>query len=75
MAAPVVSGVAALALDRFDFDGPAEVKRHLTATADDIGLRAQEAGAGRIDAEVVNVTVVSWKGPGDYELRITEYGR
>jgi len=170
MAAPVVSGVAALALDQFDFDGPGEVKRHLKATADDVGLRPQETGAGRIDAkaavaaqttfdrettvveeslaagerqcwgwsqkfdrtakleielegpenadfdlhaalgnrcpverngqwnsdfssttprgdevlvverpfktaEVINATVVSWQGAGDYLLRITEYGR
>jgi serine protease len=48
-AAPVVSGVAGLALARWNLSG-AELRDHLRNTATDIGLSGEKQGAGRVDA-------------------------
>jgi serine protease len=48
-ATAVVSGVAGLALARWDLSG-AELRYHLRNTAVDVGLGAEKAGAGRVDA-------------------------
>ncbi|PSP89551.1 peptidase S8 [Halobacteriales archaeon QS_4_69_34] len=48
-AAPVVSGIAGLALARWDLTGP-ELRTHLRETAVDLGLSAEKQGAGRVDA-------------------------
>lgn len=49
MAAPVVSGVAGLALTEYDLTN-VELRSHLKNTAVDIGLSADEQGDGRADA-------------------------
>lgn len=49
MAAPVVSGVAALALSRWALTND-ELRKHLKQTAVDVGLATQEQGYGRVDA-------------------------
>ena len=50
MAAPVVSGVAALVLSREDLSNEA-LRSRLADTAADIGLSGNEQGAGRVDAK------------------------
>ena len=50
MAAPVVSGVAALVLSREDLSNEA-LRSRLADTAADIGLSSNEQGAGRVDAK------------------------
>jgi chitodextrinase len=50
MAAPMVTGVAALGLAVHPEWGPSELRKHLKETAVDIGLPAEEQGAGRVDA-------------------------
>jgi serine protease len=50
MATPVVTGVAALGLAVHPEWGPSELRKHLKASAVDIGLPAEEQGAGRVDA-------------------------
>ena len=49
-AAPVVAGVAGLALSAHPDLSPAELRAHLRETADDLGLEATAQGAGRVDA-------------------------
>jgi len=49
MATPVVSGVAALALDNWDVTN-GEVRQHLKETAVDVGLSSTKEGWGRVDA-------------------------
>lgn len=46
---PVVSGVAALALSRYDMTN-VELRVHLRATAVDVGLPPEQQGHGRVDA-------------------------
>ncbi|ELY66548.1 S8 family serine peptidase [Natrinema versiforme] len=50
MAAPVVSGVAGLALSAHPDLSRAELREHLRATATDVGLNENEQGHGRVDA-------------------------
>ncbi|MGQ3413434.1 S8 family serine peptidase [Natrinema sp. LN54] len=50
MAAPVVSGVAGLALSAHPDLSRTELREHLRATAVDIGLDGDEQGHGRVDA-------------------------
>jgi subtilisin family serine protease len=52
MAAPVVSGVAALIIGRFGRIGPAQVEARLRASADDLGKPGNDDfyGAGRVNA-------------------------
>lgn len=59
MAAPVVAGVAGLALSRWDLTNEA-LRRHLKATAVDVGLPKAKQGAGRVDAGAALTTA-----PGD----------
>ncbi len=61
MATPVVSGVAGLALARFDVSND-ELRSHLKNTAVDVGLSSDEQGAGRVDA---NEAVTTDPGDGD----------
>lgn len=49
MAAPVVSGVAALALSQWSLSNK-ELRRHLRRTAVDAGLSSYQQGFGRVDA-------------------------
>lgn len=49
MAAPVVSGVAGLALAKYDMTNE-ELRTHLRNTAVDVGLSEMKQGVGRIDA-------------------------
>jgi serine protease len=49
MAAPVVSGVAGLALSEWDLS-TSDLRLHLQSTAEDIGLAENEQGSGRVDA-------------------------
>ena len=49
MAAPVVSGVGGLALSQWDLSA-SDLRLHLQATAEDIGLAENEQGSGRVDA-------------------------
>lgn len=49
MATPVVAGVAALALSKWDLTNT-ELRMHLKNTAADIGLSSNEQGSGRVDA-------------------------
>lgn len=49
MAAPVVSGVAGLALSAWELSA-SDLRLHLRATAADAGLPAERQGSGRIDA-------------------------
>lgn len=49
MAAPVVSGVAGLALSRWELSA-SDLRLHLKTTAEDIGLAEDEQGSGRVDA-------------------------
>lgn len=49
MAAPVVSGVAGLALAKYDMTNE-ELRTHLRNTAVDVGLSETKQGVGRIDA-------------------------
>ncbi|MEM4782437.1 MAG: S8 family serine peptidase, partial [Halalkalicoccus sp.] len=55
MAAPVVSGVAGLALSTWDLS-VSDLRLHLQATAEDIGLSDQEQGYGRVDAAAAVAT-------------------
>ena len=50
MAAPVVAGVAALALSAHPDLTPTDLREHLRATATDLGLDETRQGAGRVDA-------------------------
>ncbi|QSW98926.1 S8 family serine peptidase [Haloterrigena alkaliphila] len=50
MAAPVVAGVAGLALSAHPDLTPADLRAHLTTTATDLGLESTAQGAGRVDA-------------------------
>ncbi|NUC71833.1 S8 family serine peptidase [Haloterrigena sp. SYSU A558-1] len=50
MAAPVVAGVAGLALSAHPDLSPLALREHLLATATDLGLEATAQGAGRVDA-------------------------
>lgn len=49
MAAPVVSGVAGLALSTWELSA-SDLRLHLRATAADAGLPAERQGSGRVDA-------------------------
>lgn len=51
MAAPYVAGAVAILLERYPDLTPAEVKRALMETADDIGYPATEQGAGLINID------------------------
>lgn len=69
MAAPIVSGVAALAKSKFSLSND-ELRAHLKDAAVDVGLSAQEQGYGRIDArqavsKTSDVTVVDDFEDGD----------
>ncbi|MFC7197970.1 S8 family serine peptidase [Halospeciosus flavus] len=64
MATPVVSGVAGLALARWDLSN-AEVRAHLKETAVDVGLSEDEQGSGRVDADGAVSTDPSGDGSGD----------
>jgi len=59
--APVVAGVAALALSVDPSLGPMELKQRLEAGARDIGLPVEKQGAGLVDA--LNVVDVADPGP------------
>ncbi len=59
MAAPVVSGVAALTLAKYDLTSE-ELRTHLRNTAVDTGLSESKQGVGRIDAGTAITT-----SPGD----------
>jgi serine protease len=48
-ATAIVSGCAALARDQWNVSN-VELRRHLKATADDVGLSPEEQGCGRVDA-------------------------
>ncbi|MFH1050983.1 MAG: S8 family peptidase [bacterium] len=50
MASPHVAGVAALVLARYNSLTPAQVKAHIQATAENIGLSTNQQGAGLVDA-------------------------
>ncbi len=50
MASPHVAGVAALVLARYNSLTPAQVKAHIKATAENIGLSTNQQGAGLVDA-------------------------
>ncbi|WP_226479344.1 S8 family serine peptidase [Natrinema amylolyticum] len=50
MAAPVVSGVAGLALSAYPDLSRTELREHLRSTAVDVGLTDDEQGYGRVDA-------------------------
>ena len=52
MAAPVVSGVAALVLSHRSLSSEG-VRKHLTDTSTDIGLPSDEQGAGRVNAGAI----------------------
>jgi serine protease len=78
MAAPVVSGVAALAKSKFSLSND-ELRAHLKDTAVDVGLAAQEQGFGRVDArEAVtttsDVTIVDDFEDGDLSEYIFDRG-
>ncbi|NUC71834.1 S8 family serine peptidase [Haloterrigena sp. SYSU A558-1] len=62
MAAPVVAGVAGLALSAHPDLSPLELREHLLATATDLGLEATAQGAGRIDAAAAVETAPSGNG-------------
>lgn len=51
MAAPHVSGVAALVLEKNSSFAPANVRNCLQSTAESLGLSANQQGAGLVDAE------------------------
>lgn len=53
MAAPHVSGAAALVLQKYPSFTPAQVKARLESTAENLGLSANKQGAGLVDAEAV----------------------
>lgn len=59
MASPVVAGVAGLALSEWDLNN-ADLRMHLKATAEDIGLPEDQQGEGRVDADAAVHTT-----PGD----------
>ncbi|WP_339103451.1 S8 family serine peptidase [Haloterrigena salinisoli] len=59
MAAPVVAGVAGLALSTYPDLSPADLRDHLRETATDLGLEATAQGAGRVDAAAAVETMPS----------------
>ncbi|QLG47944.1 S8 family serine peptidase [Natrinema halophilum] len=66
MAAPVVSGVAGLALSAHSGLSRSELRQHLLETAADVGLSDAQQGAGRVDAAAAVQTDPSGDGdPGD----------
>ncbi|SEV85525.1 S8 family serine peptidase [Natrinema salifodinae] len=56
MAAPVVAGVAGLALSAHPELSRSELRKHLRATAVDVGLGDDEQGHGRVDAAAAVTT-------------------
>ena len=62
MAAPVVAGVAGLALSARPDLSPLELRDHLLATATDLGLDETRQGAGRVDAAAAVATAPSPDG-------------
>ena len=50
MACPHVAGVAALVLTNYNSLTPAQVKAHIRATAENIGLSSNYQGSGLVDA-------------------------
>jgi serine protease len=65
MAAPVVSGVAALILSQWPNLTNEELRKHLRRTAVDLGLDANEQGYGRVDAYNAVVTKPQKESVGD----------
>jgi serine protease len=64
MAAPVVSGVGGLALSAWDLSA-SDLRLHLQATAEDIGLSEDEQGSGRVDAAAAVATDPDGNGEDD----------
>ena len=76
MATPVVSGVAALVLSRWELTND-EVRTKLQDTAVDVGLPSDQQGAGRVDAAaavggpLIQTLTVEGTGPqADYRLTV-----
>jgi len=63
MACPVVSGVAGLALAQWDVTN-ADMRSHLKATAEDIGLSSDQQGSGQVDANAAVTTDPANTGGG-----------
>jgi serine protease len=62
MATPVVSGVAGLTLSQWSSLTNNELRSHLKATAEDIGLSSDKQGSGQVDAYAA---VTTQPGSGD----------